>query len=136
MIRRFVRLCREAPHLRTGRRGEKKAARFLKKAGYQLLGRRVRAGKHDEIDLIARRGDTLVFVEVKTRHSELYGRPAAAVTRSKRRRLSRAAVRFLQERKLRPPHIRFDVIEVIETPFEIRHIENAFQLEGGYRIWW
>ena len=126
----------EAAHLQTGRRGEKRAETFLKKAGYKILGRRVRVGKHDEIDLIARQDDTLVFVEVKARADEAHGRPSAAVNREKRRRLSRAAVTFLQARKLRPPYIRFDVVEVIEEPFEIRHIENAFQLEGGYRIWW
>lgn len=127
----------EASHLKTGRRGEKQAERFLKKSGYKILGRRVRSGKHDEIDLIARHGkDTMVFVEVKTRRNESMGRPAAAVNRDKRRKLSRAAVTFLQKRKLRPPYIRFDIVEVIEEPPEIRHIENAFQLEGGYRIWW
>jgi len=127
----------EAPHLKAGRWGEKQAERFLKKAGYKILGRRVRVGRHDEIDLIARQGDdTMVFVEVKTRKNEKYGRPAAAVSRDKRHKLSRAAVMFLQKRKFRPPYIRFDVIEVIEEPFEVRQIENAFQLEGGYRIWW
>ena len=127
----------EAPHLKVGRWGEKQAEKFLKKSGYKILGRRVRAGRHDEIDLIARQGDdTMVFVEVKTRKNEKYGRPAAAVSRDKRHKLSRAAVMFLQKRKFRPPYIRFDVIEVIEEPFEVRQIENAFQLEGGYRIWW
>ena len=141
----------EAAHLRLGRWGEKQAEKFLKKSGYQILGRRVRVGRHDELDLIARQrsshkasprhaGDTLVFVEVKTRKSEIYGRPAASVNRDKRRKLSRAAVSFLKKRKLRPPYIRFDVVEVIGEPDgdipEIRHIENAFQLEGGYRIWW
>jgi putative endonuclease len=130
----------EAPHLKTGRWGEKRAEKFLKKSGYKILGRNVRSGKHDEMDLIARQDDTMVFIEVKTRKNETYGRPAAAVNRDKRRKLSRAAVNFLKKRKLRPPYIRFDIIEVVgapggETP-EIRHIENAFQLEGGYRIWW
>ncbi len=82
----------------------------------------------------------MVFVEVKTRKNEKHGRPGSAVNREKRRKLSRAAVMFLQKRKLRPPYIRFDVIEVIGEPDgktpEVRHIENAFQLEGGYRIWW
>jgi len=131
----------EASHLKAGRWGEKQAEHFLRKADYQILGRRVRVGRHDELDLIARQGDdTMVFVEVKTRKNENYGRPAASVNREKRRRLSRAAVGFLKKRKLRPPYIRFDVVEVIGgldggTP-EIRHIENAFQLESGYRIWW
>jgi len=133
----FQRSKKEASHLKVGRWGEKQAEKFLKKAGYKILGRRVRVGRHDEIDLIARQGDdTMVFVEVKTRKNENYGRPAAAVNRDKRHKLSRAAVTFLQKRKLRPPYIRFDVIEVIKEPFEIRQIENAFQLEGGYRIWW
>ncbi len=131
---------KEAPHLKTGRWGEKQAERFLKKAGYKILGRRVRSGKHDEIDLIARVDDTMVFVEVKARKSEVFGRPAAAVNRDKRRKLSRAAVTFLQKCKLRPPYIRFDIVEVVGTPTgdppEIRHIENAFTLEGNYRIWW
>jgi len=130
----------EAPHLKVGRWGEKKAERFLKKAGYRILGRRVRVGRHDEIDLIARQDDTMVFVEVKTRKNEKFGRPASAVNRDKRHKLSRAGVSFLQKRKLRPPYIRFDIVEVIGEPGggapEIRHIENAFQLEGGYRIWW
>ena len=108
--------------------------------GYNVLGRRVRVGRHDEIDLIMRHKDILVFVEVKTRKNETYGRPAAAVNREKRRKLSRAAIGFLQKRKLRPPYIRFDIIEVIGLPGgpspEIRQIENAFTLEGGYRIWW
>ena len=131
----------EASHLKAGRWGEKQAEGLLKKSGYKILGRRVRVGRHDEVDLIARFGaDTMVFVEVKTRKNENYGRPSVAVDREKRRKLSRAAVAFLKKRKLRPPYIRFDVIEVIGEPKgeppEIRHIENAFQLEGGYRIWW
>ena len=136
----FQRSRKEAPHLKAGRWGEKQAEKFLKKAGYKMLGRRVRSGKHDEIDLIARFDDTMIFVEVKTRKNEMYGRPAAAVNREKRRKLSRAAVTFLQKRKLRPPYIRFDIVEVVGSPdgeaSEVRHIENAFQIEGGYRIWW
>jgi putative endonuclease len=122
-------------HLQTGRIGENQAERFLKKAGLKIIARNVRVG-HDEIDLIARQGDTLIFVEVKTRADELFGRPAAAVNRTKRLRLSRAAIRFLKKRKLRPPYIRFDIIEVIGDAPQIRHIQNAFPLEGGYRIWW
>ena len=126
---------KEAPHLRTGRIGEAQAERFLKKAGLKMIARNVRVGS-DEIDLVAQQGDTLVFAEVKTRKNEDFGRPAAAVNQAKRKRLSRAAIRFLKNRKLRPPYIRFDVIEVIGDPPEIRHIQNAFPLEGGFRIWW
>jgi putative endonuclease len=125
----------EAPHLKTGRIGEKQAETFLKKAGLKIIARNVHVG-YDELDLIARQGDTLVFVEVKTRKNEDFGRPAAAVNRAKRKKLSRAAMHFLKKRKLRPPYIRFDVVEVIGDKPDIRHIQNAFQLEGGYRIWW
>ena len=135
MKRLFRWFKKEAPHLRTGRIGEAQAEKFLRKAGLKIIARNVRAGS-DEIDLIARQGDILVFAEVKTRKNEDFGRPAAAVNRAKRKRLSRAAVRFLKQHKLRPPYIRFDVVEVIGDKPEIRHIQNAFQLEGGFRIWW
>lgn len=125
----------EASNLRTGRIGERQAEKFLKKAGFKVIARNVHVG-YDEIDLIARQGDTLIFVEVKTRKNEDFGRPAAAVNRAKRKRLSRAAMHFLKKRKLRPPYIRFDVVEVIGDQQDIRHIQNAFQLEGRYRIWW
>lgn len=126
---------KEAPHLRTGRIGEAQAENFLKKAGLKIIARNVRVG-YDELDLIARQGDALIFVEVKTRASEEFGRPASAVNLAKRKKLSRAAMHFLKKHKLRPPYIRFDVVEVIGDKPEIRHIQNAFTLEGGYRIWW
>lgn len=125
----------EASNLRTGRIGERQAEKFLKKAGFKVIARNVHVG-YDEIDLIAKQGDTLIFVEVKTRKNENFGRPAAAVNRAKRKKLSRAAMHFLKKRKIHPPRIRFDVVEVVGEKPEIRHIPNAFQLEGGYRIWW
>lgn len=126
---------KKAPHLRTGQRGEAQAENFLRKAGFQILARNVRMG-HDELDLIVKQGDTLIFVEVKTRSTEEFGRPVAAVNRAKRKKLSRAAVHFLKKRGLHPPYIRFDVVEVIGEKPEIRHIQNVFTLEGGYRVWW
>lgn len=135
MKRLFRWFKKEAPHLRTGRIGEAQAEKFLKKAGFKIIARNVRVGS-DEIDLVAQQNDTLIFAEVKTRKNEDFGRPAAAVNRAKRKKLSRAAMRFLKKRKLRPPYIRFDVVEVIGEKPEIRHIQNAFQLEGGFRIRW
>ena len=126
-------------HLRTGQWGEEQAERFLKQLGWRILGRRVRLGR-DELDLVARAGEVLVFVEVKTRGSEDFGRPASAVDAGKRHSLSRAAVHYLKKLRERPNYFRFDVIEVIGaeeqgTP-RIRHIENAFPLNKRYRIWW
>lgn len=103
----------------------------------RVIGRCVRVGRRDEIDRIAWDDDTLVFVEVKTRASESFGRPVDAVDRAKRRHLSRAAVRYMSSHRLRPDYIRFDVVEVIGAPEsglrEIRHLRSVFSLEGGLR---
>ena len=130
----------EAAHLKTGRWGEQRAVRFLKAKKYKMVGERVRVGKHDELDIIATHNNVLVFIEVKTRKNENYGRPFSAVNKEKRKRLSRAAVAYLKKKNTKPDYIRFDVIEVIgesgdSTP-EIRHIENAFQLDSAYKLWW
>ena len=123
-------------HLETGQWGEDVAARFLKRKGYRIIARRLRIGQRDEIDLVASCGGTLVFVEIKTRSSEDFGRPAAAVDRQKRHVLSRAAVRYLRE--LRNPRVcfRFDVVEVVGQLGDgdpvLRHIENAFSLDRVY----
>ena len=142
MIAWLRRLLRgEAPVLDRGRWGEDLAAGVLRRAGLRILGRRVRTGRRGELDLVARDGDTLVFVEVKTRRAEVYGRPADSVDRDKRRALSRAAVRYLRRLRDRPPYIRFDVVEVIGEPGgaaapEVRHLRDAFPLERPYRLPW
>lgn len=133
------RTSRQPRHLQTGEWGESIAADALKAKGFKILGRRVRIGTRDELDLVARDGEILVFVEVKTRKSETFGRPMASVNKAKRHTLSRAAVRYLK--KLKNPRIcfRFDVVEVIgemdgdEAPI-IRHIENAFSLDKQYML--
>ncbi len=139
-IEKFLKRRNEPAHLSSGRWGEKRAARFLKSNGYKMVGARVRAGKHDELDIIAEHAGVLVFVEVKTRKNENFGRPFAAVNKEKRRRLSRAAVAYLKKNNLKPDYIRFDVVEVIGEPAggvpEIRHVENAFQLDSAYKLWW
>jgi len=116
--------------------GEEQAAEFLKRRGFRILGRRVRVDRRDEIDIIARDGSIAVFVEVKTRRTERFGRPASAIGPGKRRSLSRAAVRYLKKAGWPSAVIRFDVVEVIGRPGggapEIRHIENAFLLDRRY----
>jgi putative endonuclease len=139
-IERLLHPRTEPAHLATGRWGEQQAACMLKAQGYVLREQRIRLGRHDEIDIIAEFSETLVFVEVKTRRSETFGRPISSVNRKKRKNLSRAAVAYLRKRKVRPSYIRFDVIEVIGSPGdgipEMRHIENAFPLDPAYRLWW
>jgi putative endonuclease len=79
----------KSAHLRRGARGEKLACRFLKRSGYKILFRNFRGRSGGEIDVVCRDHDTLVFVEVKTRAREDFGRPFAAVDRDKRKRISR-----------------------------------------------
>jgi putative endonuclease len=126
---------------RIGRWGEALAEQRLRALGWRFLGRRVRAGRRGEIDLLFREGNTLIFVEVKTRASERFGRPSAALDRAKRRQISRAAIAFVRRLRRKPKYLRFDVVEVIGRPDDpappiIRHIENAFPLEGRYFIPW
>lgn len=136
-------LSRRGPaHLEAGVWGEGVAERMLRKKGYRVKGRRVRVGTKDEIDLVVEKAGVLVFVEVKTRRNEDFGRPVEAVDRSKRRCLSRAAIHLLTRLKPadRPEYFRFDVVEVVGEPGGdeplLRHVENAFSMEGGYRLPW
>lgn len=125
----------------TGAWGEDLAAQYLAAKGYRILGRRVRVGRRDELDLIARSPDqVLVFAEVKTRASEVFGRPFTSVDARKRKALSRAALRYMMRLKEKPNYFRMDVVEVIGTPSGtnpvVRHLENAFALSGKRRIPW
>ena len=126
------------PRQRTGLWGEREAKRHLTAKGYKILGKRVRIGLRDEIDLIARIDNTLVFIEVKTRAGEDFGRPFSAVDRAKRFHLARAAVRYLKRLKTQPASFRFDVVEIIGTQNSpdptVRHIENAFPLPKYFRV--
>lgn len=126
----------EAGHLVLGRRGERLAASHLRPRGYRVLYRNFRGPKGGEIDLVCRHGDALVFVEVKTRQSEAFGRPSAAVDARKRRRIVKGAMAWLRMLDLPNLTFRFDVVEVIIDPAtnnpEIRVIENAFGLPSNY----
>ena len=123
----------QAPHLALGRQGERHAARHLQRQGYKLLFRNFRAGKAGEIDLVCRHGEVLVFVEVKTRSDEIFGRPVAAVDRKKRRRIARGAMAWLRMLDMPDLTFRFDVVEVVVgNPPEVRVIENAFTLPSNY----
>lgn len=126
-------------HLKTGLWGEDRAAAFLEGKGFKILSRRFRVTARDEFDLIARSKNVLVFVEVKTRKTESFGRPVSAVDRHKRHCLSRAAVRYLKRLK-EPVNFRFDVVEVVgekDGPEPvIRHIEAAFSLDRCYVLPW
>jgi putative endonuclease len=122
-------------HLRRGALGEKLACRYLKRSGYKVLFRNFRGRSGGEIDVVCRDNDTLVFVEVKTRGREDFGRPVEAVDRQKQKRISRGALAWL--RMLDNPDIlfRFDVVEVIiadNTKPRVELIKNAFLLSKPY----
>ncbi len=127
-----------SPHLELGARGEKLAARHLRRQGYRILLRQFR-GKAGEIDIIARDHDTLVFIEVKTRQSEKFGPPQEAVDLKKQRHIARVAWEYV--RLLDNPQVkmRFDIVEVIlragaRHADDIRVIPNAFALPAPYQF--
>ena len=122
-------------HLRFGELGERAARKHLKRLGLKFLTANFRSAR-GEIDLVFRDGHCLVFVEVKTRSSEDWGRPAAAIDRERRQRLSRAALDYLRLLHNPAVKLRFDVVEVLleeGSVREIRHLPNTFALERPYR---
>jgi putative endonuclease len=122
-------------HLRYGELGEQAARKHLKRHGLKFLTANFRTPR-GEIDLICRDKDCLVFVEVKTRSSEEWKRPAAAVDRERRQRLTRAALDYLHRLKNPKVKIRFDIVEVLlqdSQVHEVRHLPNAFAMERPYR---
>ena len=116
-----------------GLQGEAEAARFLKKNGFKILVPRYRC-RFGEIDLVAREGDVLVFVEVKTRASADFGDPSQAVTPEKQKHMSRVALDYLRRLKNPKIPVRFDIVEVIssESVNQCNHIRDAFPLSEPY----
>lgn len=118
-----------------GRLGEQAARQHLKSTGMKFLTANFRS-KRGEIDLIFRDQDCLVFVEVKTRSSEQWNRPAAAVDARKRRALTRVALDYLSRLGRPPIKVRFDVVEVLlhgEVVGEVRHLPNTFPFSPPHR---
>lgn len=109
----------------TGRYGESIAEQYLMNKGYRLLGRNVHMGRQ-ELDLVMFDGETVVFVEVKTRKNADFGTPAEFVTPRKQRYLTMAAERYLQEHALGSAFARFDIVEVYLQDKRIRHLTDAF----------
>ncbi len=113
-----------------GARGEALAADYLEAHGYLILERNVRL-QRGEIDIVAREGGDLVFVEVKTRTSQAYGTPAEAITPAKARRLGRAIQEYLQVIHEREESVRVDVVGVMlrrDDGAEFELIRNAIDI--------
>lgn len=114
-------------HLKTGARGEELAEQHLAAAGYEILEKGFRY-RRVELDLIVRRNDCLVFVEVKTRRGVGFGHPSLAVSGPKERNIGRAAKAYMR----RIDHqweVRFDIVAIVLHPngsYELEHMEDAF----------
>lgn len=114
--------------MRLGEKGEGLAAKFLKRKGYKIVRQNYKTPL-GEIDIIARDGETLVFVEVKTRESMEYGFPFESVNRVKKRKIANVAMLFLKRFKDVPP-CRFDIVSISyedgKPRFEL--IKEAFEV--------
>jgi putative endonuclease len=125
---------RQAKEVRTltaeavlGRRGEDLAHRYLKKAGYAVVTRNYRAGADSEIDIVARKDDLVVFVEVKSRRSMEYGAPERAMDADKHKNIVRGARAYATRGGIDWSQVRFDVVSVVFTdPPSILHQQDAF----------
>ncbi|MDE6373554.1 MAG: YraN family protein [Clostridia bacterium] len=107
---------------RLGFWGERRAAQYLKRAGYSIVERNFRC-PFGEVDLIAEREDVLAFVEVKTRTTDAFGAPNEAVDGRRKQRYINCARYYFADREI-DRTVRFDIIEV--TKEGVNHIENAF----------
>lgn len=110
-----------------GRKGEVLARKYLLNRGYTILDSNYRS-QNGEIDIICMDGETVVFVEVKSRTSEIFGAPAESVNWQKQKRLHRLAQEYLITRKLESRPVRFDVLSLIFLPgdVQIEHLPGAF----------
>lgn len=110
-------------HLRLGRRGENIACSHLRNYGYDILFRnyKVPAG---EIDIIARDGSIICFIEVKTRHASFRGRPAEGLSEKQRKRIRRAAMNYLREIGNPRAVYRFDLMEFVLSRWDVREFRH------------
>lgn len=115
---------------RVGHEGEEQACEYLRSHGMKILARNYRYGR-EEIDIVARDGKTVVFIEVKYRANDRFGLPAEAVTVSKRRAIVHTAIAYLKQNGLLESSVRFDVAAIRED--EINYIKNAFDATGLIR---
>ena len=113
-----------------GNQGEAKACDYLRKQGYHIIKQNYRC-KVGEVDIVAKEGDYLVFVEVKYRKNASHGMPQESVTFAKQKKISAAAGYYLMSHNVRENvSVRFDVVSVLGD--EITLIKNAFPYCFGY----
>lgn len=112
-----------------GADGERAAARFLEKEGYTILKQNYKVSGA-EVDVIAHKDETIVFIEVKTRGTNDYGMPEEFVDRRKRNKMIRAAKIFTADELYVQFYVRFDIISILykTDDVEITHIQHAFEV--------
>ena len=115
------------PRQRLGDLGEKAAEDLLAAQGYRIVARKHRCSR-GEVDLVAERGELLVFVEVRTRATAAFGGPEETVGAAKQQRVVRAARDFLARWRGPPRGARFDVVAIVDHPEgpRLSHIPDAF----------
>ncbi len=107
-----------------GNKGEDKATKYLKKQGYKIIERNYNL-PCGEVDIIAQKNKTLVFVEVKYRtNADAFGGPIGAVTKAKQKRVINAALSYIKTKKPNYDGLMFDIIAI--SGDKIEHIQNAF----------
>ncbi|MBI4824271.1 MAG: YraN family protein [Nitrospirae bacterium] len=113
-----------------GNKGEELAFHFLKKKGMKILNRNYRTPA-GEIDIIAKDGNTLVFVEVKTRSGDLFGQPVEAISPKKKKTMERASLHYILKEKQEGRPARFDVvsIRILSDKNHIEHLKDAFEIK-------
>ena len=105
--------------------GEDLACRYLEKNGYKIVDRNVHFSRYCEIDIIAKIKNKVVFVEVKTRNTNLYGAPLEAITKTKYEKIRKGIQFFLAENKIKD--YRIDVIGITLKPaVKIEHLKNIY----------
>ena len=115
-----------AKHNQLGEKGENLATEILRKKGYSILAENWRSGRN-EIDVVAKIGETLVFIEVKTRSTDFFGDPSLAVSPAKQKRLIHAANDYLEQHEIEL-EARFDIISIVSNTnsTKLEHLEDAF----------
>ena len=107
--------------------GEQTALEYLEKKGYELIEKNWHYSKAAEIDLIMKKGDTLVFVEVKSRSNLNFGHPFEAITQTKMQNIKLAVQGYINAHTdLKFKKIRIDGVALIKEPFTIEHLENIY----------
>lgn len=112
-------------NVQVGSIGENLAKDYLIRNGYEILDTNVRFSRYCELDIVAKKKNTIVFVEVKTRKNTDFGSPAEAVTLTKYNNIKKGVYFYLQDKNIKYDRFQIDVISIVLKPeLKIEHLEN------------